>query len=70
MFSNVRFLTMEEIIFAALNAKKKNLKKPRENHFIPDNGLFYTQKLKTHPINLHQPILPIKLKLARKVTLL
>ena len=30
MFSNVRFLTMEEIIFAALNAKRKPKKNPEK----------------------------------------
>ena len=40
MFSNVRFLTMEENSFAAVNTRK-----PTENHFIPENTLFYTESL-------------------------
>ena len=57
MFSNVRFHTIEENSFAAVNAKRKNT----ENHFIPENALFYTQSLNTPHPNSHPPILPIKL---------
>ena len=52
MFSKVRFLTMEENSFAAVNAKTK--KKPKENHFIPENALFYTQSLNNPP----PPLIP------------
>ena len=45
MFSNVRFLTMEENSFAALTAKKKQ---NTENHFIKEKTLIYAQSLNTH----------------------
>ena len=42
---------MEENSFAAVNAKKK----PTENHFIPENTLFYTQGLNTHAPSPNSP---------------
>ena len=46
VFSNIQFLTMEENSFAVVNAKKKKEKK--ENNFISENVLCYTQKFE-HP---------------------
>ena len=45
--------------------------KRTENHFIPENALFYTLKFEQYlPPNSHPSILPIKLYLAPRVNLL
>ena len=59
MFRNVWFLTTDENSFTALNTQtKKNETKKIENHFIPENALFYTQSLNTPLPNSLIPIHP------------